>query len=84
MKNIDWKKCRFSVIGLGVLFCIFSFVFKEYYRLFLGFAWICIGLNGICYYFSELKKKGSSSKLNIVGTIILFVLAILTIIRNFK
>ena len=70
MKNIDWKKCRFSVIGLGVLFCIFSFVFKEYYRLFLGFAWICIGLNGICYYFSELKEKGSSSKLYILIAII--------------
>ena len=35
MKNIDWKKCRFSILGIGVLFCVFSLVFKEYYRLFL-------------------------------------------------
>lgn len=76
MKNIDWEKCRFSILGLGVLFCILGFVFRDYYRLFVGFVWICMGLNGICFYFLELKEKGSSSKLNILGAIILFVLVI--------
>lgn len=76
MKNIFWKKCRFSILGIGVLFCIFSLVFKEYHRLFLGFAWMCIGLNGICFYFLELKEKGSSSKLYILGAIIVIILVI--------
>ena len=76
MKNINWKKCRFSVLGLGILFCVLGLVFESYFRLFLGFSWICIGLNGICFYFFELHEKGSSSKSNIVGAIILFVLAI--------
>ena len=84
MKNIGWRKCRFSILGLGVLFCILGFVFRDYYRLFQGFAYICIALNGICFYFLELKEKGSSSKLNVLGAIILFVLAILEIIWNYR
>lgn len=70
------RKCRFSILGLGVLFCFLSIAFRDYYRLFLGFACICIGLNAICFYFLERKEKGNSSKLYILGVIIEIILVI--------
>lgn len=77
MKDLNYGKLRFVCIFLTILFTILGCILRNYFRIFISLAWICIALNSICFYIFESKDKDHSSKFYILGAIILVILVIL-------
>ena len=77
MKNMDFGKYRFAFICLAILLAVLGVVFRNNYEIFIGFSYLCLGFASICLYFSECKKKDSSSGLYIIGGILFIILSVL-------